>query len=58
MSAFITALTDSTTGVTASGLWTAIADAVPFIVIMFGVAVGYRIIRKLIKSGSKLKVNV
>lgn len=57
MSAFITALTGAD-GISASGIWTDIAAAVPFIVLMFGIAVGYRIIRKLIKSGSKLKVNV
>lgn len=55
MSAFITALT---TGITSDTLWTEIAKAAPFIIVVFTVAVGYRIVRKLIKSGSKLKVNV
>lgn len=55
MSAFITSLT---TGITSDVLWTEIGKAAPFIITIFVVAVGYRIIRKLIKSGSKLKVNV
>lgn len=55
MSAFITALT---TGITSDTLWAEIGKAAPFIIVVFTVAVGYRIVRKLIKSGSKLKVNV
>lgn len=55
MSSFITALT---TGITSDVLWTEIAKSAPFIITIFVVAVGYRIVRKLIKSGSKLKVNV
>lgn len=55
MAGFITALT---TGITSDVLWTEIAKAAPFIITIFVVAVGYRIVRKLIKSGSKLKVNV
>lgn len=55
MASFITALT---TGITSDVLWTEIAKAAPFIITIFVVAVGYRIVRKLIKSGSKLKVNV
>ena len=55
MAAFISALT---TGITSDILWTEIAKAAPFIITIFVVAVGYRIVRKLLKSGSKLKVNV
>lgn len=55
MGSFISALT---TGITSDTLWAEIAKAAPFIIAIFVVAVGYRIVRKLLKSGSKLKVNV
>lgn len=55
MSAFVTALT---TGITSDILWTEIAKFAPFIITMFVVAVGYRVARKALKAGSKLKVNV
>ena len=55
MGAFITALTQ---GITSDILWTEIAKIAPFIIVVFVVAVGYRIARKLIKGGSKLKVNM
>ena len=55
MSAFITALT---TGITSDILWTEITKAAPFLITIFVVAVGYRLVRKLVKSGSKLKVNI
>lgn len=55
MAAFISALT---TGITSDVLWTEIGKAAPFLIIIFVVAVGYRIVRKLLKGGTKLKVNV
>lgn len=55
MAGFISQLT---TGITSATLWTEIGNAAPFLITIFVVAVGYRIVRKLIKSGSKLKVNV
>lgn len=55
MAGFISALT---TGITSDVLWTEITKAAPFLITIFVVAVGYRIVRKLVKSGSKLKVNV
>lgn len=55
MGDFISALT---TGITSDILWTEIAKAAPFVITIFVVAVGYRIVRKLLKSGSKLKVNI
>lgn len=58
MTAFITALTNSTTGITADGLWADVAAMVPFIVIIFGFAFGYRLLRRALKSGSKGKVNI
>lgn len=55
MSAFITALT---TGITSDTLWAEITKAAPFIIVMFVVAVGYRVLRRVIKGGSKLKANI
>lgn len=55
MASFISALT---TGITSDVLWTEITKAAPFLITVFVVAIGYRIVRKLLKSGSKLKVNV
>ena len=55
MSSFITALTQ---GITSDILWTEIAKIAPFLIVIFVVAVGYRILRKLVKSGSKLKVGL
>ena len=57
VSSFISALTNSTTGITADGLWGDLAAAVPFIVIIFGIAFGYHILKRTLKSGSKQKVN-
>lgn len=55
MSSFITQLT---TGITSDTIWTEIAKAAPFIITIFVVAIGYRVLRKVLKGGSKLKVNV
>lgn len=55
MGAFISALTQ---GITSDILWTEIAKIAPFLIVIFVVAVGYRILRKLVKSGSKLKVGL
>lgn len=55
MSSFITALTQ---GITSDILWTEIAKIAPFLIVIFVVSVGYRILRKLVKSGSKLKVGL
>lgn len=57
MADFITAITGAN-GISSDALWTEIGKAAPFVVIIFIVAVGYRVLRKLLKSGSKLKVNV
>lgn len=57
MSGFITALT-GTNGISESTFWSEITSAVPVIVIFFSVAVGYYLLRKLIKKGSKLKVGI
>lgn len=55
MSGFISQLT---TGITSDILWTEIGKAAPFLIAIFVVAVGYRLVRKLVKSGSKLKANI
>lgn len=55
MSGFITSLT---TGITSDVLWTEIGKAAPFLITIFTVAVGYRLVRRLVKSGSKLKASI
>lgn len=58
MSDFITALTSSTTGITGTALWTDVTALVPFIVMIFGFAFSFRLLRRALKSGSKGKVNL
>lgn len=55
MSGFISALT---TGITSDILWTEITKAAPFVIIVFVVAVGYRVLRRVINKGSKLKAGI
>lgn len=55
MAGFISALT---TGITSDTIWTEITKAAPFLITVFVVAVGYRVLRKVVKGGSKLKVNI
>ena len=55
MTSFISALT---TGITSDTLWTEIAKAAPFIITIFVVAVGYRIVKKVLSKGSKLKAGM
>ena len=55
MGDFITAIN---AGLTSDALWAEIAKAAPFVITIFVVAVGYRILRKVIKSGSKLKAGI
>lgn len=55
MASFISALT---TGITSDTLWTEIAKAAPFIITIFVVAVGYRIVKKVLNKGSKLKAGM
>lgn len=55
MSGFITALT---TGISSDVLWTEITKAAPFVITVFVVAVGYRILRRVINKGSKLKAGI
>lgn len=55
MTGFISALT---TGISSDVLWTEITKAAPFVITVFVVAVGYRILRKVINKGSKLKAGI
>lgn len=55
MDAFVTALT---TGITADGLWGYITTFAPFVIVIFGVAVGYRLLRRVLNKGVKLKPGI
>ena len=56
MSAVISALTNSTTGITSSTIFGVVADLVPFIVMIVPVALGTYFLRKLVKGAGKAKV--
>lgn len=56
MSNVISALTNSTTGLSASTMFGVVADLVPFIVMIVPVALGVYFLRKLIKGAGKAKV--
>lgn len=58
MSAVISALTNSTSGLTATTFFSVVADLVPFIVVMVPVALGIYFLRKLIKGAGKGKVKM
>lgn len=55
MQAFVSALT---TGITSDILWGEITKAAPFVITIFVVAVGYRILKRVIKNGSRLKAGI
>lgn len=57
MSGMISALTDSTSGITSANLWAEATSAAPLIIGLFIFAFGYRIVKKLLKGGYKGKVN-
>lgn len=58
MSGFITALTAAEGGLTSANMWTEAAGAATLIASIAIFAFGYRIIRKVVKGGSKGKVNM
>ncbi len=58
MQAVISALTNSTTGLTASTMFGVVADLVPFIVMIVPVSLGVYFLRKLIKGSGKAKVRI
>lgn len=57
MSDFITALT-GTNGISATTMWSSVSAVAPFIIIIFTFSFGYRILKRVLKSGSKGKVNI
>ena len=58
MASVISALTNSTTGLTASTMFGVVADLVPFIVMIVPVSLGVYFLRKLIKGSGKAKVRI
>lgn len=56
MSAVISALTDTTTGLTSSTFYSEIANLVPFIVLMVPIALGLYFLRRLVSGAGKAKV--
>lgn len=58
MSNVISALTNSTTGLTATTMFGVVADLVPFIVMIVPVALGVYFLRKLVKGAGKAKVRM
>lgn len=56
MTSVISALTNSSTGLTADTMFGVVADLVPFIVMIIPVALGVYFLRKLIKGAGKAKV--
>lgn len=58
MQAVISALTNSTSGLTASTMFGVVADLVPFIVMIVPVSLGVYFLRKLIKGSGKAKVRI
>lgn len=59
MGNFVSALTNPTSGdgITSSALWGEVANAAPLIIGIFIFAFGYRVVKKVLKSGSKGKLN-
>lgn len=58
MDAVISALTNSTTGLSAATMFGVVADIVPFIVMIVPVALGVYFLRKLVKGAGKAKVRM
>ena len=56
MSNVISALTNTTTGLSANTMFGVVADVVPFIVMIVPVALGVYFLRKLVKGAGKAKV--
>ena len=56
MSAVISALTDTTTGLTSSTFYSEIAHLVPFIVMMVPISLGLYFLRRLVKGAGRAKV--
>lgn len=56
MSSVISALTNSSSGLTANTMFGVVADLVPYIVMIVPVALGVYFLRKLVKGTGKAKV--
>lgn len=56
MNGFISAISNGTTGLTAATFYDVLTEMVPFLVVIIPVALGFYLIRKLIKGTSKAKV--
>ena len=56
MSAVISALTDSTSGLTSATFYSEITALVPFIVLMVPIALGLYFLRRLVSGAGKAKV--
>ena len=56
MSAVISALTDTTTGLTSSTFYSEITALVPFIVLMVPISLGLYFLRRLVKGAGRAKV--
>jgi hypothetical protein len=52
MDTVITALTDSTNGITGTNLWSMIGDLVPLIVVLVVFALGLTFLRRAVKGAS------
>lgn len=57
MSSVISALTNSSTGLTSATMFGVVADLVPFIVMIVPVALGVYFLRKLVRGSGKAKVS-
>lgn len=58
MSGVIDALTNSTTGLTASNMFGVVTDVIPFVVLLIPISLGVYFLRKLIKGAGKAKVRI
>lgn len=56
MNTVVSALTNTSTGLSASTMFGVVADLVPFIVMIVPVALGVYFLRKLVKGAGKAKV--
>lgn len=53
MADFVSALTNSTTGLTSSTLWSEVTAAAPLIILIFTFVFGYRVVKKILKKGAR-----
>ena len=58
MQSFVAALTNSSTGLTASTFYGVLTDLVPWLVIVFGVALGFYLFKRSYKKASHGKAGL